>query len=112
MALRFLEYKHDRQSDGGKIRPLWVDEGGVYYNTANHSYAGCCADDEVKVPDSVTQYANKAALQDRNKAIHAVTPFTKLTDPDDPLSDQTNMNDSEVEDMSDGWWDSVVAIYS
>jgi len=112
MALRFLEYKHDRQSDGGKIRPLWVDEGGVYYNTANHSYAGCCADDEVKVPDSVTQYANKAALQDRNKAIHAVTPFTKLTDPEDPTAGFTDLNDSEVEDMSDGWWDSVVAIYS
>ena len=112
MALRFLEYKHDRHPEGGKMRPLWVDEGGIYYNTANHSYAGCCADDEVKVPDSVTQYANKAALQDRNKAIHAVTPFTKLTDPSDPLSDQTDMTDSEVEDMSDGWWDSVVTIYS
>ena len=112
MALRFLEYKHDRQSDGGKIRPLWVDEGGVYYNTANHSYAGCCADDEVKVPDSVTQYANKAALQDRNKAIHAVTPFTKLTDPDDFSAGTTDMTEQEVRDMSDTWWDSVVTIYS
>ena len=112
MALRFLEYKHDRHHEGGKIRPLWVDEGGQYYNTANHSYAGCCADDEVKVPDSVTQYANKAALQDRNKAIHAVTPFTKQTDPEDPLSSFEDMNDSEVEDMSDTWWDSVVTIYS
>ena len=111
MALRFLEYKHDRNSEG-KIRPLWVDEGGVYYNTANHSYAGCCADDEVKVPDSVTQYANKAALQDRNKAIHAVTPFTKLTDPEDPTSGTTDLNDSEVEDISDDWWDRVVAIYN
>jgi hypothetical protein len=112
MALRFLEYKHDRQADGGKIRPLWVDEGGVYYNTANHSYAGCCADDEVKVPDSVTQYANKAALQDRNKAIHAVTPFKKLSDPDDWTSDTIEMTDSEVEDEADAWWDSIVAIYS
>ena len=111
MALRLLEYKHDRQSDGGKIRPLWVDEGGVFHNAATHTYAGCTADDEVKVPDSVTKLANKAALQDRNKAIHAVTPFTKLTDPDDPLSDQTNMNDTEVEDEADGWWDSVVALY-
>ena len=112
MALRFLEYKHDRQSDGGKIRPLWVDEGGVFYDTVNYTYAGCTADDEVKVPDSVTQYANKAALQDRNKAIHAVTPFTKLTDPDDPSSGQTDLTDSEVEDESDAWWDRVVAIYS
>ena len=112
MALRFLEYKHDRQSDGGKIRPLWVDEGGVFHNAATHTYAGCTADDEVKVPDSVTQYANKAALQDRNKAIHAVTPFTKLSDLDDPHSSQEDLTDSEVEDMSDDWWDSVVAIYS
>ncbi len=36
MALRFLEYKHDREPQGGKIRPLWVDEGGVFYNTANY----------------------------------------------------------------------------
>ena len=112
MALRFLEYKHDREPQGGKIRPLWVDEGGVFYNTANHSYAGCCADDEVKVPDSVTQYANKAALQDRNKALHAVTPWKKPTDPDDPTAGYTSMNDTEVEEMSDAWWDSVVAIYN
>jgi len=112
MALRFLEYKHDRHPEGGKMRPLWVDEGGIFYNEAIHAYAGCCADDEVKVPDSVTQYANKAALQDRNKAIHAVTPFTKLTDESDPISGYTNLTDTEVEDMSDGWWDSVVAIYS
>ena len=112
MALRFLEYKHDKEPSGGKIRPLWVDEGGVFHNAAAHTYAGCCADDEVKVPDSVTQYANKAALQDRNKAIHAVTPFTKLTDPDDPSSGQTDLTDSEVEDISDDWWDQVVAIYS
>ena len=112
MALRFLEYKHDKNPEGGKIRPLWVDEGGVFYNTANHSYVGCCADDEVKVPDSVTQYANKAALQDRNKAIHAVTPFQKVIDPENPTSGYTDMNDTEVEEMSDAWWDKVVAIYS
>ena len=111
MALRFLEYKHDRHPEGGKMRPLWVDEGGIYYNTANHSYAGCCADDEVKVPDSVTQYANKAALQDRNKAIHAVTPYIKWNTPGDPTAGQTDMTDSEVEDVSDAWWDSVVALY-
>ena len=111
MALRFLEYKHDRNSEG-KIRPLWVDEGGKFYDTVNYTYAGCTADDEVKVPDSVTKLANKAALQDRNKAIHAVTPFTKLSDLDDPTSSITDLTDSEVEDMSDDWWDSVVAIYS
>ena len=112
MALRFLEYKHDRQADGGKIRPLWVDEGGVFHNAATHTYAGCTADDEVKVPDSVTKLANKAALQDRNKAIHAVTPFTKLSDPDDPHSSREDLTDSEVEDEADAWWDRVVAIYS
>jgi len=112
MALRFLEYKHDKEPSGGKIRPLWVDEGGVFYDTVNYTYAGCTADDEVKVPDSVTKLANKAALQDRNKAIHAVTPFTKLSDPDDPFSDQTDLTDSEVEAAADAWWNSVVAIYS
>ena len=112
MALRFLEYKHDRHHEGGKMRPLWVDEGGVFYDTVNYTYAGCTADDEVKVPDSVTKLANKAALQDRNKAIHAVTPFTKLSDPDDPSSDTTDLTTSEVEDEADRWWDSVVTIYS
>ena len=112
MALRFLEYKHDKEPSGGKIRPLWVDEGGIFYDTVNYTYAGCTADDEVKVPDSVTKLANKAALQDRNKAIHAVTPFTKPTDPDDPTSGTTDLTDSEVEDVSDDWGDSVVAIYS
>ncbi len=112
MALRFLEYKHDRHPNGGKMRPLWVDEGGVFYNTANHSYAGCTADDEVKVPDSVTKFANKVALQDRNKAIHAVTPWQKLNDESDPTSGFTTMNDTEVEELSDEWWDRITAIYS
>ena len=112
MALRFLEYKHDRHPEGGKMRPLWADEGGVFHDAATHTYAGCCADDEVKVPDSVTKLANKAALQDRNKAIHAVTPFQKLNDENDPTGGHTDMNDTEVEEISDEWWDSVVAIYS
>ena len=96
MALRFLEYKHDRHPNGGKMRPLWVDEGGVFYNTANHSYAGCTADDEVKVPDSVTKFANKVALQDRNKAIHAVTPWTKAVEEGNPSAGFENKTDAEV----------------
>ena len=112
MALRFLEYKHDRHPNGGKMRPLWVDEGGVFLNTAIHAYVGCCADDEVKVPDSVTQYANKAALQDRNVAIHEVTPYTKWNDESDPSAGTTDLTEQEVRDEADGWWDSVVAIYS
>jgi len=112
MALRFLEYKHDRHPQGGKIRPLWVDEGGVFYNEAIHAYAGCCADDEVKVPDSVTQYANKVALQDRNVAIHEVTPWKKLNDPTNPTSGYTDLTEQEVRDEADAWWDRVVAIYS
>ena len=112
MALRFLEYKHDRNTTGGKIRPLWVDEGGVFYNSANHSYVGVCADDEVKVPDSVTKFANKAALQDRNKAIHAATPWTKMIDPGNPSAGFENKTDAEVEAESDAWWDQIVAEYS
>ena len=110
MALRFLEYKHDRNTEG-KIRPLWVDEGGVFHNAAAHTYAGCCADDEVKVPDSVTKLANKAALQDRNKTIHAVTPWTKREDFDDHQSNIINLTDSEVEDISDAWWDEIEGLY-
>ena len=43
MALRFLEYKHDRHHEGGKMRPLWVDEGETFYNTDNYTFVGCCA---------------------------------------------------------------------
>ena len=112
MALRFLEYKYDRIANGGKIVPLWVDEGGVFYNSANHSYVGVCADDEVKVPDSVTKFANKEALQDRNKAIHAVTPWTKLKEEGNPSAGFENKTDAEVEAESDAWWDRIVTEYS
>ena len=110
MALRFVEYKKDASSDGS-IRPLWVDEGETFYNTDNYTFIGCCADDEVKIPDSVTQFANKAALQDRNKAIHAVTPWTKREDFDDHQSNIINLTDSEVEDISDAWWDEIEGLY-
>ena len=51
-------------------------------------------------------------MQDRNKAIHAVTPFTKWNDEGDPSAGTTDLTDSEVEAKADAWWDSIVTQYS
>ena len=110
MALRFVEYKKDASADGS-IRPLWLHEGETFYDTDNYTFVGCCADDELKIPDSVTQFANKTALQDRNVELHSRYPFAKTDTSVVGTDSIIQLTEQEVRNVSDDWWDEIEGLY-
>ena len=107
MANIICEYKMDKERQGGKIRPLWLDEGGVWYDPDNYAYVGVVKDPEVKVPETVTRYT-KESFVERQLDLHDRYTFTK----DDPESndpvDRIDMTDEEVTDQAEEWWDNNV----
>ena len=107
MANIICEYKMDKNWEGGKIRPLWLDEGGVWYDPDKYAYIGVVKDPEVKVPETVTRYT-KESFVERQLDLHDRYTFTK----DDPESndpvDRIDMTDEEVTDQAEEWWDNNV----
>ena len=77
MANIICEYKMDKERQGGKISPLWLDDGGVYYNPDNYTYVGVVKDKEVKVPDTVIKFTEKTFVE-RQLAIHKKYPRLKI----------------------------------
>tara|TARA_Y100000310_G_scaffold120491_1_gene119277 strand:- start:56 stop:379 length:324 start_codon:yes stop_codon:yes gene_type:complete len=107
MANIICEYKMDKERQGGKIRPLWLDEGGVWYDPDKYAYIGVVKDPEVKVPETVVRYT-KESFVERQLDLHDRHPFTK----DDPESndpvDRIEMTEKEITDQSEEWWDNNV----
>ena len=107
MANIICEYKMDKDPQGGKIRPLWLDDGGVHYDPDKYAYIGVVKDPEVKVPETVTRYT-KESFVERQLDVHSRYPFAK-DDPesDDPI-DRIEMTDEEVTEQAETWWDNNV----
>ena len=109
MANIICEYKMDKNPEGGKIRPLWLDDGGVWRDPDKHAYIGIVKDPEVKVPETVTRYT-KESFVERQLDIHDRYPFKKP----DPESDKQDpdvwieLTDEEVTEQAETWWDNNV----
>ena len=101
MANIIVEYKMDKNFEGAKIRPLWLDDGGYWYDKGNYTYVGLVKDPEVKVPDTVIRFTEKTFLE-RQLAIHKKYPLKKI-DPDlkkpnrDLQKNMIDLTDEEVE---------------
>ena len=98
MANIICEYKHDKNWEGGKIRPWWLDDGGVWYDKDNYTYVGIVKDLEIKVPETVIRFT-KESLVERQLDIHSRYPYKK----DDPESNE--LTDEEVTEQAETWWD-------
>jgi len=110
MANIICEYKMDKERQGGKIRPLWLDDGGVWYDPDKYAYIGVVKDPEVKVPETVVRYT-KESFVERQLDLHDRYPFKK-EDPEnnnEPLWDNLiDMTEEEVTDQAETWWDNNV----
>ena len=97
--MQYLEYKLD-MGPGGMHTPYWVDDGGYWGNSANHTMIGCTRDNqEHNIPDTVTKLT-AAELETRQLAIHAATPMKKQEVDD---FNTTNMTDAEVRTAVQAW---------
>ena len=107
MANIICEYKMDKNWEGGKIRPLWLDDGGVWYDPDKYAYIGVVKDPEVKVPETVVRYT-KESFVERQLDLHDRYPFTK-DDPEsnDPI-DRVEMTEEELTEQAEEWWDNNV----
>ena len=109
MANIICEYKMDKERQGGKIRPLWLDDGGVHYDPDKYAYIGVVKDPEVKVPETVTRYT-KESFVERQLDLHDRYPFKKH-DPEEeePIHDNLiDMTEEEVTEQAETWWDNNV----
>ena len=102
--MRMLEYKlHAPMNGHGMSTPVWVDNGGHWYNTADHTMIGFAPDTtEYYIPDSV-DFKTEAELKTRVVAMHQVSPMRKY-DPSSPSHEGGDvMTDAEVETMVGDW---------
>ena len=97
--MQYLEYKMD-MGPGGMHTPYWVEDGGYWGNSANHTMIGCTRDNqEHKIPDSVTKLT-AAEVETRQVAIHGVTPMVKFEA--DAIT-RTEMTEAEVRTAVQAW---------
>lgn len=104
------EYKLHKSGRGMKA-PDWVDDGGYWGNSADHTMLGWVpaeADREYWVPDTVSTLT-RAEVIARATTIHASTPYQKAADVNDPTSEMINMTVEEVQTMMGDWYDSFHA---
>ena len=109
MANIIVEYKMDKNQEGLKVRPYWIDDGGYWYDQRNYTYIGVVSDPEVKIPETVTRLTKKS-FTDRLLAIHKSKDakgnslaLTKEID-NDPHN-RIKMTDNEVKADAEEWWD-------
>tara|TARA_B000000460_G_scaffold246979_1_gene221157 strand:- start:285 stop:608 length:324 start_codon:yes stop_codon:yes gene_type:complete len=102
--MRMLEYKlHAPMNGHGMSTPVWVDNGGHWYNNADHTMIGFAPDTtEYYIPDSV-DFKTEAEVKTRVVAMHQVSPMRKM-DPAGPGGEEGDvMTDAEVETMVGDW---------
>ena len=97
-----LEYKL-HMTAGGMKAPEWVEDGGYFVDTTNHTFIGWSpdeADREYYIPDTVVTLT-ASELNTRVLAQHAASPFKNPgASPDD---DDENMTNDEVSAMVTAW---------
>ena len=100
--MRMLEYKlHAPMNGHGMSTPVWVDNGGHWYNTADHTMIGFAPDTtEYYIPDSV-DFKTEAELKTRVVAMHQISPMRKHSEVGPGEGDV--MTDAEVETMVGEW---------
>jgi hypothetical protein len=104
MAKIIVEYKLDKNHQGGKVVPYWVDDGGVWYDPDNFTYVGIVKDPEVKIPNTVVRLT-KETFVERQMDNHDRHPFKKDNpESNDPI-DRLEMTDEEVTTEAETWWD-------
>jgi len=104
MIVEYKLHKVKARSDSKKT-PIWIDDGGYWYNPADNTYVGYIRDDvEYYVPNSLTVFTQDT-FRARLLAMHAASPFTKgVEEPDNLESEPENMTDAEVTTLADEWW--------
>ena len=106
--MRMLEYKlHAPMNGHGMSTPVWVTNGGHWYDQDNNTMIGFAPDTtEYYIPDSV-DFFTLAELQARQVALHQKYPMHKYDPSVMPHGEGDVMTDAEVETAVDEWHTAV-----
>ena len=97
--MQYLEYKLD-MGPGGMHAPYWIDDGGYWIDSVDHTMIGCTRDNkEFKIPDTVVKLT-AAEVETRVVALHGVTPMKKM---DSDGITMTDMTEAEVRTAIQSW---------
>jgi hypothetical protein len=111
-----VEYKLEkvRARSDAKKTPIWIDNGGHWYNSINNSYVGYIRDDvEYYIPSTLKTLTRDSFIS-RMQAIHASHPLYKTP----PLADDSSPDveaelvaytDEELVTAMGSWWDTFTA---
>lgn len=96
----YLEYLLDA-GEGGMRCPSWVDDGGYWSNSANHTMIGATrSNPEFHIPSTVNRLT-AAELETRQVAIHTANPMMK--DGATPADAMVEMTEAEVRKVIQNW---------
>jgi len=96
--MTIYEYKLDA-TDAGMVCPAWIDDGG-YFSNGNKMVGVTRDNPEFHIPSTVIVLTS-AELEDRQLAIHAVTPMMK--EGATPSDDMVEMTNAEVSTQVQAW---------
>ncbi len=95
----YLEYLLDAGA-GGMRCPPWVDDGGYWSNSADHTMVGATRDNpEFHIPSTVHRLTAQQ-VEDRQVAIHNVTPMFKEGE---DFGTRVEMTEAEVRTAVQNW---------
>lgn len=110
-----VEYKLEkvRARSDAKKTPIWIDDGGHWYNSINHTYVGYIRDDvEYYIPSTLKTLTRDSFIS-RMQTIHATHPLYKPQVNEDGVVDigaeQIAYTDEELITAMGSWWDSFTA---
>jgi len=112
-----VEYKmHIVGHKGQFTQPIWVREGGHFFNPADHSRVGWVVDNaEYYVPDSLNTLTKEQLVQ-RQLTMHAANPervytgtFEGPAAQEEDSENWRDKTDAEVRTEVEAWYDDYVA---
>jgi len=89
-------------SDDGLICPLWIDDGGYWLNTYKVLIGAVEDENEGNIPGSINRLTAQQ-VEDRQVAMHNVTPMTKEVVEDDGHIGRVDLTEAEVRAAVQTW---------
>ena len=90
------------EGEEGLICPLWIDNGGYWLNTDNDMIGAVEDENEGNIPGSINRLTAQQ-VEDRQVAMHNVTPNQKENVEEDGHIGRVDMTESEVRTSVQKW---------
>ena len=114
MANIIVEYKKDKNEQGSRVTPYWLDHNLGWYDPDIHTFIGVVTDMKVKIPDTIIKFTKKTFVK-RQLDLHERYSFIKyrvplLPNPYHP-DNSTKLTKEKVEEQAKEHWENKFSSY-